>query len=374
MPREIVGAGGTRFVEFEPRAHVPAGPTVEVLPATAFEPEAIDWLWPNWLACGKLHLLAGAAGTGKTTIALSLAASLSRGGAWPDGAAIEPADVVIWTGEDGIADTLLPRLLVAGGDPRRVHFVTGASEGGRARPFDPAHDMAKLAEAVRGLPPVRLLILDPVVAAVTGDSHKNTETRRGLQPVVSLAAELGCAVLGITHLSKNSSGREPLDRVTGSVAFGAVARVVLATVKAADPNAPRRLVRAKSNLGPDTGGFAYTLIGAPVPGHNFHAQAVEWGEPLEGSARELMAIEDPEGAATAAVEAQEFLADMLAAGPVTTLELRAAANAHGHAWRTLQRIKDDLGIVATKAGFKGAWAWRLPEPKSAMGAEGRQHD
>ena len=57
---------------------------------------------------------------------------------------------------------------------------------------------------------------------------------------------------------------------------------------------------------------------------------------------------------------------MLAAGPVTTLELRAAANAHGHAWRTLQRIKDDLGIVATKSGFKGAWAWRLPEPKSAI--------
>lgn len=65
---------------------------------------------------------------------------------------------------------------------------------------------------------------------------------------------------------------------------------------------------------------------------------------------------------------------MLAAGPVTTLELRAAANAHGRVWRTLQRIKDDLGIVATKAGFKGAWAWRLPEPKSAIGAEGRQDD
>jgi RecA-family ATPase len=123
LPREIVSAGGTRFVEFEPRAHVPAGSTVEVLPATAFEPEAIDWLWPNWLACGKLHLLAGAAGTGKTTIALSLAASLSRGGAWPDGAPIEPADVVIWTGEDGIADTLLPRLLVAGGNPRPVATV-----------------------------------------------------------------------------------------------------------------------------------------------------------------------------------------------------------------------------------------------------------
>jgi putative DNA primase/helicase len=381
MPREIVGGGGTPFVEFDPRARrlspvAPAAPpVVEVLPATAFEPEAIDWLWPNWLACGKLHLLAGAAGTGKTTIALSLAASLSRGGAWPDGTPIEPADVVIWTGEDGIADTLLPRLLVAGGDPRRVHFVTGASEGGRSRPFDPAHDMAKLAEAVRGLPPVRLLILDPVVAAVTGDSHKNTETRRGLQPVVGLAANLGCAVLGITHLSKNSSGREPLDRVTGSVAFGAVARIVLATVKAADPNAPRRLVRAKSNLGPDTGGFAYMLVGAPVPGHNFHAQGVEWGEPLEGSARELMAIEDPEDGGRAAAEAERFLSEMLASGPVATVELREAANAHGHAWRTLQRIKDDLGVVATKVGFKSGWAWRLPEPKSAIrDAEERQHD
>ena len=264
--------------------------------------------------------------------------------------------------------------MVAGGDPRRVHFVTGASDGGRARPFDPAHDMATLAEAVRGLPPVRLLILDPVAAAVTGDSHKNTETRRGLQPVVGLASSLGCAVLGITHLSKNSSGREPLDRVTGSVAFGAVARVVLATVKAADPNAPRRLVRAKSNLGPDTGGFAYTLIGAPVPGHNFHAQSVEWGEPLEGSARELMAIEDPEGGGRAAAEAERFLSEILAGGPVTTVEIRAAADAHGHAWRTLRRIKDDLGIVATKAGFKGGWAWRLPEPKSAIADAEGGHD
>ena len=132
MPRDL-RPGGTRFVEFDPRPRAPAGPTVEVLPATAFQPEAIDWLWPNWLACGKLHLLAGAAGTGKTTIALALAASLSRGGAWPDGAPIEPADVVIWTGEDGIADTLLPRLLVAGGDPRRCISSPPARAAARGR-------------------------------------------------------------------------------------------------------------------------------------------------------------------------------------------------------------------------------------------------
>lgn len=349
-------------------------PSVEILPGSAYNPEQIRWLWRDWLALGKLHLLAGSPGTGKTTIALNLAAAITSGRPWPDDTGQDPGDVLIWSGEDGITDTLLPRFLAAGGDANRLHFVNVSRDQGRERQFDPATDMVELGKAAVEIPALRLLILDPVVSAITGDSHKNTETRRGLQPVVGLAASLGCAVLGITHLSKNSSGREPLDRVTGSVAFGAVARVVLATVKAADPDAPRRLVRAKSNLGPDTGGFAYTLIGAPVPGHNFHAQGVEWGEPLEGSARELMAIEDPEGAATAAAEAQEFLADMLAAGPVTTLELRAAANAHGHAWRTLQRIKDDLGIVATKAGFKGTWAWRLPEPKSAIVAEGRQHD
>jgi len=72
-----------------------------------------------------------------------------------------------------------------------------------------------------------------------------------------------------------------------------------------------------------------------------------------------MAIEDPEGGGRPAAEAQEFLADRLAAGSVTTLELRAASNAHGHGWRALQRNKGDLGIVATKVGFQGAWAWRL---------------
>src|SRR5262249_45014432 len=159
-----------------------------------------------------------------------------------------------------------------------------------------------------------LLILDPVVSVVTGDSHKNTETRRGLQPIVDLAAQLDCAVLGNTHLSKNTSGREPLDRVTGSVAFGAMARVVMATVKSADIGAPRRFVRAKSNLGPDTGGFEYTLFNAPVPDHDFSAQRVDWGQMLEGSARELMEIETPDDEAGAAEDARAFLLEQLRGG------------------------------------------------------------
>jgi hypothetical protein len=344
------------------------GPAVSILPATAYTPEAVRWLWDGWLARGKLHLLAGAPGTGKTTIAVSIAATISAGTRWPDGAAAEAGDALIWSGEDGVADTLLPRLLVAGGNPRRVHFVDGISERGKARPFDLAADMSALVAAARLLPNLKLIILDPVVAAVSGDSHKNTETRRGLQPVVDLAVQLDCALLGITHLSKNTSGREPLERVAGSIAFGAVARVVLATVKPADTEEPRRLVRAKSNIGPDSGGFSYTLFGALVPGHDFSAQRIDWGAALEGSARELMAVEEMDTAGEAMEDAETFLVDTLRDGPVATRDLKAAANAHGLSWRTVNSAKKRLGIKASKGGFEAGWSWQLPDPATPKNA------
>ena len=224
-----------------------------------------------------------------------------------------------------------------------------------------------------------MVILDPVVAAVSGDSHKNTETRRGLQPVVDLADQLDCAVLGITHLSKNTGGREPLERVAGSIAFGAVARVVLATVKPADSEAPRRLVRAKSNLGPDTGGFEYTLFGAPVPGHDFGAQRVEWGEALEGTARELMAVEQPDDCRRCPGRCRGVLARHPQGRP------RGHQGDQGGGQRPWPLAggrwtgpKQTLGITATKVGFEGGWAWKLPEPNNAKNAnshaEERQHD
>lgn len=376
MQHKIIGNGGGHFESYDPAnkvAHVSVAPAVEILPASAFPVEPIRWLWDGWLARGKLHILAGGPGTGKTTIAMSFAATISTDGLWPDGTRAGLGDVLIWTGEDGIGDTLVPRLLAAGGDPARVHFVNATRDRGKARTFDPAVDMARLVEAARRLPQLHLVILDPVVAAVGGDSHKNTETRRGLQPVVDLATQLDCAVLGITHLSKGTSGRDPLERVAGSIAFGAVARVVLATVKPADSEAARRLVRAKSNLGADTGGFEYQLFGAPVPGHDFMAQRVDWGGTLEGSARELMAVEQPDD--SGAVEnASSFLQDILREGPISTKDISEAAKAHGHAWSTVKRAKDALGIKATKAGFKSGWAWQMPLlPKETSPAAEEDH-
>jgi hypothetical protein len=331
----------------------------------------ITWVWPGWLAAGQLQLLAGQAGTGKTTLAIAMAATITTGGRWPDGATAPIGDVVIWSGEDGAAETLVPRFVANGGDRRRFHIVTAARDAaGRQRRFDPATDMPQLADAVSALPALKLVIFDPVVSAVTGDSHKNTEVRRGLQSVVDFAAYTGAAVLGITHYSKSTAGRDPLERVTGSLAFGAVARVVLGTVKPIDSSQPRRLVRTKSNIGSDGAGFEYRLESVKVaPG--IWNQRVNWGAALEGSARALMAeIEDPLVADKPAKvdTAAKWLTSILADGPVAANDIYDRGTADGFARATVMRAKVAAGVVVAKSGFNGGWMWSLP-PKMLKHAE-----
>jgi len=193
--------------------------------------------------------LAGAPGTGKTTLALGLGATITVGGRWPDGTRAPVGDVLIWSGEDAPADTLAPRLLATGGDMARVHFVGDVRQGVEVVPFDPARHFPTLALAASRLPELRLVIVDPIVSAVAGDSHKNAEVRRGLQPLVDFAEQTGCALLGVTHFTKFTQGKEPLERLTGSLGFGAVARIVLGTAKLKDEDGGGRvLVRVKNNL------------------------------------------------------------------------------------------------------------------------------
>lgn len=105
-------------------------PIVELVSAEATEPAPIDRVWDGWLAKGKLQLLAGQPGAGKTTLALALAATTSIGGIWPDGSQATEGNVVIWSGEDDPKDTLVPRLIAAGADRTRVHFVTASEKAG----------------------------------------------------------------------------------------------------------------------------------------------------------------------------------------------------------------------------------------------------
>ncbi len=252
---------------------------VELICAASVDSEPVRWLWREWIAAGKLHLIGGAPSTGKTTLALALAATLTSGGRWPDGTrCTEQGSVLIWSGEDGIADTLRPRLEAMDADLTRVHFVGRVTDERGSRPFDPAADMRELAIAAATLADLRMLIIDPVVSAVAGDSHKNAEVRRGLQPVVDFAEGRSVAAIGVTHFSKGTQGRDPLERLTGSLAFGALARLAFAAAKMKDEAGEeyRALVRVKSNLGPDGGGFRYTLDPVEFPS-GVRGACILWG-------------------------------------------------------------------------------------------------
>lgn len=352
------------------RAAEPERARVRLTVGTAIKAVAIRWLWPGWLAAGKLVVFGGPAGTGKTTVVMRMAATVTTGGKWPDGTYSPVGNVVIWSGEDDPADTLIPRLAGAGADLSRVFFVTDVQDRGEERAFDPAKDMVALRDALADVPNIKLIIVDPIVSAIGGDSHKNAETRRGLAPLVSLASDIGAALLGITHFSKGSSGREPVERITGSLAFGALARVVLIASKEQDAEdgaeGRRFIARAKSNIGPDDGGFAYRLDQVAMPDHpDIMASIAVFGEAIEGTARDMLATAeanaDGEGGQSAMAEAEAFLLDMLLDGAAPANKVKSAAAAAGHSWATIRRAKDRLGVTPRKGSMDGGWEWHLPE-------------
>jgi len=351
----------------------PSGPAVELIRGDTVQMVAVRWLWDGWLARGKLHILAGAPSTGKTTIALAMAAAITTGGRWPDGDKAEAGSVLIWSGEDDPADTLVPRLAAMGANLSRVHFVTRVIDDKGERTFSPAEDMPLLMATAERIGDVRLLIVDPIVNPVSGDSNKSNDVRRNLQPIVDLASKLDCAALGISHFSKGTAGRDVVERVTGSIAFGALARVVLAAgkIKEDDGTERRLLARAKSNLGPDGGGFGYSIEQAAIPGKSLFASRVSWGSALEGTARELLAeVEVDEEARSEQQDAAEWLRITLESGPLASREIRIAADEAGHAWRTVQRAMKRLGVTTERHGFgkdtKTIWSLSVaPNPSVA---------
>lgn len=354
--------------------------TVELIRGSDVKPEPVSWLWGGWLAAGKMHVLGGAPGTGKTTISMALAATVTTGGRWPDGTRSPAGNVVIWSGEDDPADTLIPRLALSGADLARVYFIADVKDGNERRSFDPARDMEPLRRKLVEIGDVRLLIVDPIVSAVAGDSHKNAAVRRSLQPLADLAKLMRCALLGITHFSKGTGGRDPVERLTGSLAFGALARIVLVAAKyqeeGEEGHTVRLFCRAKSNIGPDDDGFEYDLHqGEAYPG--IFNSSVLWGEAVEGAARELLATaeatgDDGEGGTLA--DAKRFLSDLLADGPLPVKTIKADADGAGYSWATIRRAQKGLGIQAHKAGMKAGWEWALPRRCSENPEDAQQKE
>jgi RecA-family ATPase len=273
---------------------------------------------------------------------------------------------LVWSGEDAIDDTLLPGILAAGGDPANVAFISGVMEDGAKRTFDPSRDIEALAKTCALLGNVNLIVIDPIAVIAKGDSHKNAETRRDLQPLADLAEKTQAAVLGIHHLTKRSEGADPVDRVSGSLAFGAAPRVVMLSAldpKHAEPHGV--LVRAKSNNGPSRGGFEFASEIRPLDNYpDIAAQRILWGGYINESARDVLARFEPKQVGQQARKAVLFLTDALANGPKLAAEVIADAAKQGIAERTLRYVyRTTIGGVAERHG-KGKEhfiVWELPK-------------
>lgn len=333
---------------------------ITLIRADEIKPQPIQWIWNGWLARGKLHILAGQAGAGKTTIAIQLAATISTGGKFPDGTNTRPGSILIWSGEDALDDTLTPRLVAADANLEKIYFINDVVNvlQMNKRAFNPAVDMHALVVRAETIPDLTLIMIDPIISAVACDSHKNGEVRRALQPVVDFGLKRNCAILGITHFSKGGQSKSILDRVTGSLAFGALARIVLAAGEiVGDDTTKRILCRVKSNIGADTGGFEYSLEEVELES-DIHTNRIKWGGYQDGSANDLLSPP----ASNNAGDCVDFLKAILANGKMKVKDIFRVGYENGFNQDQLKRAKQKLKIKSQREGFgKGAVIyWVLP--------------
>jgi hypothetical protein len=253
------------------------------------EPERVSWLWQGYLPVGKLVTLDGDPGLGKSTLSDDMAAKVTTGGTWPDGTRCEfPGDVILMSAEDGLADTVRPRLDAAGADVTRVHAVEGVpifDEDGERTLRPPTLDDVTGLEAAVAQTGARLLVIDVVMAYLPSgtDSHKDQDIRRVLSRLSAMADRTGCTVLLLRHLNK-AKGGDPLYRGGGSIGIVGAARAGL--LVAPDPDDPERRVLAsvKSNLGPAPNSLTYRLVGDGEHG----VARVQWEGQTEHTARSLL--------------------------------------------------------------------------------------
>jgi hypothetical protein len=327
-------------------------------------PQPITWLWPLRIARGKLTVIAGNPGLGKSFITLDLAARVSRGDGFPLSplSASAPSGVVLLSAEDDLADTIRPRLDTAGADPTRIVAMNTIKQFDKAqnrwvyRQFTLSDDLARLETAIRLVGNCVLVIIDPISAYLgTTDSHNNSEVRGLLAPLSELAARHKVAVVVVSHLNKGTG--DAINRVMGSLAFVAAARAAYVITKDPNNSLRRLFLPAKNNLGVDDTGLAYQLTGSPVP-------YVKWESlPVNVSADDaLLDNKNPVGRPPDdRQEAEEWLLDSLKNGSKPAAEILSESYKVGISRATLRRAKVNLGIVTMKVGYETGWVWALPE-------------
>jgi hypothetical protein len=327
---------------------------------SAVKPETVSWLWPGRIPYGKLTILDGDPGLGKSVLTLTLAALVTRGWSMPfedrePGVDRDPAGVVLLSAEDGLDDTIRPRLDAAGADVERVLALDRIPEGAAFRLPVLPQDAIFIKEAVRRVE-AKLVIIDPLTAFLGGDTntHRDQDVRRALYPLYLLAQQTGAAFVVVRHLNK-AAGTNPLYRGGGSIGIIGAARSGLLVAK--DPDNPDRRILAstKCNLAKLPPSLAFDLSQAENG-----ALRIGWiGESVHTAESLLAAPRDDEDK-SAVQEAVEVLRAILENGPVPCEQVKKDARKAGVFNRTLYRAKDLLQVKSKRLDFGGPWRWYLP--------------
>lgn len=329
-----------------PKAAMPQPEDVRLMGLHTVAPQRIDWLWRGRIPKGKVTILCGDPGVGKSFATLAIAAAVTHGNALPDGDRIDPANVILWNGEDGLGDTIRPRADACGVNLERCHVVAGRFGLGR---LDWLSRQIEECQAA-------LVIIDPIAALLSGvDSFKDTEIRAALQPLVDMADATNAAVLIVMHLRKAEAERA-LYRVGGSIGFTGLARSVL--LVAADPeNGRKAIAPMKHNLAAPPASVEFRI----------DAEGQFW---WNGTANDLTAdhlLRPVKKSHAGAVDsAEHYLTELLANGPRPTKDIEALCEERMLSTSSVDRARRKLGVVARRSPGRdgkprGEWMLELPD-------------
>lgn len=339
------------------------------------ESKELKWLWSNRIPMGKLTLIAGYPGVGKSLLTVYMAAVVTTGGAWPDtpDESTEKGSVILLTAEDDLSDTVKPRMDAAGVDPSKVTVMEGVKltvEGGEDQQFfklTGKNHLLGLYKLIESLSDVRLIIIDPITAYVGKiDSHRNADVRGVLQPLCKLAEEVGAAVVCIIHPNKSSS-LKAIHRATGSAAFVEAARAFWLVVEDKNDKDRKQLVPSKTNLSDNPTAMAYRIVDVPGDGDKLTSYACEFEpEPFYMTADEALSGDSADKRTRKPSpkldRAVGWLKKTLKDGPIPEKKIERMAEENDISKSTLKNAKKSAGARSDKEGVgkDGRWLWRLP--------------
>ena len=361
------GAPEWRLTITSPRTVITEGGDAEEIVAVTFRlsdvmPESVSFLWNGRIPFGKISTLEGDPGLGKSTVLLDAAARLTTGRPLPGGPACTPASVVILSGEDGLADTIRPRLEAAGADLDRIFALTAVRGRDGIEDFPSiARNLEQLERCIHETG-ARMVIVDPLMAYLGAEvnSYRDQDMRRVLAPLAAMTERTRVASVLVRHLRKSKEGGA-IYAGGGSIGIGGAARSVLLVAKHPEDEQRRVVASAKSNLSKPPESLAYR-----IKEDQAKRPFIAWEEePVGLSADQLLATAREGGETRSArSKAEEFLLRALADGPHLSDEVTREAERAGIPERTLARARSTLGVRAEKERFDGPWLLSLP-PKAA---------